>query len=51
MLDEAGFDTLESLALSISEFRKEVKGMKAGHARAPINMVAEGRARISRADF
>ena len=41
MLDEAGFDTLESLTLPVSEFREEVTGMKAGHARALINMVAE----------
>ena len=34
MLDEAGFDTLESLALPVAEFREEVTGMKAGHARA-----------------
>ena len=46
MLDEAGFDTLESLTLPISEFRDEVTGMKAGHARALLNMVDEERERI-----
>ena len=29
MLDEAGFDTLESLTLPVSEFRDDVTGMKA----------------------
>ena len=48
MLDEAGFDTLESLALPISEFRGEVAGMKAGHARALLNIVAEERTRLSK---
>ena len=48
MLDAAGFDTLASLALPISEFREEVTGMKAGHARALNNMVAEERARLSK---
>ena len=47
MLDEAGFDTLESLALPVAEFREEVTGMKAGHAVALINMVVEERARRS----
>ena len=47
MLDEAGFDTLESLTLPVAEFREEVTGMKAGHARALINMVVEERARRS----
>ena len=40
MLDEAGFDTLKSLALPVSEFRDEVTGMKAGHARALLSLVA-----------
>ena len=44
MLDAAGFDTLESLTLPMSEFRAEVKDMKAGHARALLNLVAEERA-------
>ena len=44
MLDEVGFDTLESLALPVSEFREDVTGMKAGHARALLNLVAEERA-------
>ena len=44
MLDEAGFDTLESLTLPVAEFREEVTGMKAGHAVALINMVVEERA-------
>ena len=48
MLDEAGFGTLESLALPVSEFRGEVAGMKAGHARALLNIVAEERERIYR---
>ena len=47
MLDEAGFDTLEPLTLPVAEFREEVTGLKAGHARALINMVAEERARVS----
>ena len=38
MLDEAGFDTLESLTLPAAEFREEVAGVKAGHARALIDM-------------
>ena len=46
LLDEAGFDTLESLTLPVSEFRDEVTGMKAGHARALLNLVAEERERI-----
>ena len=45
LLDEAGFDTLESLALPISELREEVTGMEAGHARALLSMVAEERER------
>ena len=45
MLDEAGFGTLESLALPVAEFREGVTGMKAGHAVALINMVVEERAR------
>ncbi len=47
MLDEAGFDTLESLTLPYSEFKEEVTGIKAGHARALLVMVAEERERIS----
>ena len=47
LLDEAGFDTLESLTLPYSEFREEVTGMKSGHARALLIMVAEERERIS----
>ncbi len=47
MLDEAGFDTLESLTLPYSEFKEEVTGIKAGHARALPVMVAEERERIS----
>ena len=47
MLDEAGFGTPESLTLPVAEFREEVTGMKAGHARALINMVVEERARTS----
>ena len=43
---EAGFDTLESLALPYSEFREEVTGMKPGHARALLTMVAEERERM-----
>ena len=46
MLNAAGFDTLESLTLPMSEFRAEVKDMKAGHARALLNLVAEERKRI-----
>ena len=45
MLHGAGFGTLESLALPVAGFRAEVAGMKAGHARALINMVVEERAR------
>ena len=48
LLDAAGFDTLESLTLPVSEFREEVTGMKAGHARALLNMVAEERERIGK---
>ena len=44
MPDEAGFGTFESL----SEFRGEVAGMEAGHARALLNIVAEERARLSK---
>ena len=47
LLDEAGFDTLESLALPYSEFKEEVTGIKAGHARALLVMVAEERERMS----
>ena len=47
LLDEAGFGTLESLALPYSEFKEEVAGTKPGHARALLVMVAEGRERIS----
>ena len=41
LLMEASFDTLESLTLPYSEFREEVQGMKPGHARALLTMVAE----------
>ena len=47
LLDEAGFDTLESLALPYSEFREEVAGIKSGHARALLVMVAEEHEHIS----
>ena len=46
LLTEAGFDTLESLTLPYSEFREEVQGMKPGHARALLTMVAEERQRV-----
>ena len=46
LLMEAGFDALESLALPHSEFREEVAGMKPGHARALLTMVAEERERM-----
>ena len=46
LLDEAGFDTRESLALPYSEFREEVTGIKSGHARALLIMVAEERERM-----
>ena len=47
LLDEAGFDTLESLTLPYSEFKEEVTGIKSGHARALLVMVAEERERMS----
>ena len=47
LLTEAGFDTLESLTLPYSEFREEVQGMKPGHARALLTMVAEERQRVA----
>ena len=47
LLTEAGFDTLESLTLPYSEFREEVQGMKPGHARALLTMVAEERQRMA----
>ena len=48
LLEATGFDTLESPALPISEFREEVAGMKARHARALLNLVAEERGRLSK---
>ena len=48
LLTEAGFDTLESLTLPYSEFREDVKGMKPGHARALLTMVAEERERMGK---
>ena len=48
MMYGTGFDTLGPLALPISEFREEVAETKAGHARALLNLVAEGRGRISK---
>ena len=48
MPDDAGFGTLGSLALPVSEFRGEVTGMKAGHARALLSIAAGGRARLSK---
>ena len=47
LLDKAGFDTLEPLTLPYSEFKEEVTGIKAGHARALLVMVAEERERMS----
>ena len=47
MPDEAGFGAPGPLALPAAEFREEVTGMKAGHARALIDIVVEERARTS----
>ena len=55
MLDEAGFDTLESLALPVAEFREEVAGMKAGLSNSdqtrPKHMVYRCIARGQRASY
>ena len=45
LLTEAGFDTLESLTLHYRGIREEEQGMKPGHVRALLTMVADERQR------